>query len=169
MQIKEAEKDGRQKEEMAGNKRAKERVAKAGSRRAKAKVCGRLMTSWARGTSSSSRRRKDRNTQPQDAWGGHEDWWQNGVGSLSSLAPAKTDGNRYGALRESDLATPSTSAVEVPIAELMRPPTKRQQRRMADNIKIRTMHSLKCCDECQGQEQEAFPELGALKWGGKTA
>ena len=62
VQIKEAEKDGRQKEEMAGNKRAKERAGNAGSRRAKAKVCDRLMTSWASGSSSSSRRRKDRNS-----------------------------------------------------------------------------------------------------------
>ena len=62
---KKAERDGRQKEEMVGNRMAKEKVAKAGSRRAKAKVYGRLMTSWASGTSSisssSSRRRKDRN------------------------------------------------------------------------------------------------------------
>ena len=43
---KEAEKDGRKKEEMAGNRRAKERVAKAGSRKAKAKVCVRSTTSW---------------------------------------------------------------------------------------------------------------------------
>ena len=62
VQIKEAEKDGRQKEEMAGDKRAKERVAKAGSRSAKAEVYGRSMTSWAITTSSSSRRRKDRNS-----------------------------------------------------------------------------------------------------------
>ena len=105
----------------------------------------------------------------QEAWGGPEDWWQNGVGSLSLLAQAKTDGNKYSALRESDLATPSTTAVEVPFVELMRPPTKRQQRRMSDNRKISIIHSLKCCEECRGQEQEAFPELGALKWGGKTA
>ena len=70
MQIKEAEKDGSQKEEMAGNKRTKERVAKAGSRRAKAKVCGRLMTSWASGNSSSSRRRKDRNSGSRKIHGG---------------------------------------------------------------------------------------------------
>ena len=90
---------------------------------------------------------------------------------MSSMAPAKTDGNKYGALSEGDLNTPSTSAVEVPIAEFIRPPTKRQQRRMADNRKIRIVQSLNCGDECRGHEheQEAFPELGALKWGGKTA
>ena len=31
------------------------------------------------------------------------------------------------------------------------------------------MQSLKCGEECQGHEQEEFPEFGALKWGGKTA
>ena len=48
------EKDGSQKEEMAGSRRAKERAAKAGSRREKAKVFGLSMKSWASGTSSSS-------------------------------------------------------------------------------------------------------------------
>ena len=58
-----AEKDGRQKAEMAGNRRAKEQVAKAGSRRAKAKVYGRLTTSWASGISNiNSRRRKERSS-----------------------------------------------------------------------------------------------------------
>ena len=52
-----AERDGSQKEEMAGSRRAKERVAKAGSRKEKAKVYGLLMKSWASGTSSSSSRR----------------------------------------------------------------------------------------------------------------
>ena len=60
----------------------------------------------------------------QDTWEGHDPWWQQGVGSLSSMAQAKTDGNRFGALTESDLTTPSTSTFEVPIADLMRPPTK---------------------------------------------
>ena len=55
------EKDGSQKEEMAGSRRAKERVAKAG-RREKAKVCGLSMRSWASGTNnSSSRHKKERN------------------------------------------------------------------------------------------------------------
>ena len=85
------------------------------------------------------------------------------------MAPAKTDGNRFGTLSEGELHTPSTSAMEVPIADFLRPPTKRQQRRLADNKKIRIVQSLKCGDECQGHEQEAFPKLGALKWGGKTA
>jgi hypothetical protein len=42
---------------------------------------------------------------------------------------------------------------------------------MADNRKIRIVQSLNCGDECQGHEhaQEAFPGLGALKWGEKTA
>ena len=52
------ERDGSQKEEMAGSRRAKERVAKAGSRKEKAKVFGLSMKSWASGTSSSSRRHK---------------------------------------------------------------------------------------------------------------
>ena len=65
--------------------------------------------------------------------GGHDAWWQQGVGSLSSMAPAKTDGNKCGALTEGDLTTPSTSTFQVPIADLMRPPTKRQQRRIVDN------------------------------------
>ena len=85
------------------------------------------------------------------------------------MAPAKTDGNRFGTLSEGELHTPSTSAIEVPIADFLRPPTKRQQRRLADNKKIRIVQSLKCGDECHGHEQEAFPKLGALKWGGKTA
>ena len=55
------ERDGSQKEEMAGSRRAKERVAKAG-RREKAKVCGLSMRSWASGTNnSSSRHKKERN------------------------------------------------------------------------------------------------------------
>jgi len=90
------------------------------------------------------------------------------------MAPAKTDGNRFGTLSEGELHTPSTSAMEVPIADFLRPPTKRQQRRLADNKKIRIVQSLKCGDECHGHEchgheQEAFPKLCALKWGGKTA
>ena len=52
------ERDGSQKEEMAGSRRAKERVAKAG-RREKAKVCGLSMRSWASGTSSSSSHKKE--------------------------------------------------------------------------------------------------------------
>jgi hypothetical protein len=51
------ERDGSQKEEMAGSRRAKERVAKAG-RREKAKVYGLSMRSWASGTSNSSSRHK---------------------------------------------------------------------------------------------------------------
>ena len=52
------EKDGSQKEEMAGSRRAKERVAKVGSRKEKAKVYGLSMKSWASGTSSSSKHHK---------------------------------------------------------------------------------------------------------------
>ena len=62
MQTKEVEKDGRQKEEMFGSKRAKERAAKAGSKKASAKVYGQSMTSWASTTSNSSRRKKDLNS-----------------------------------------------------------------------------------------------------------
>ena len=88
---------------------------------------------------------------------------------MSSMAPARMDGNKCCALSEAELHTPSTSAVEVPIADFIRTPTKRQMRSLADNRKFRIGHSIKCNDECQGHEQEAFPELGALKWGGKTA
>ena len=49
-----AARDGNQKEETAGSRKAKERVAKAGSKREKAKVYGLSMTSWASGTSSSN-------------------------------------------------------------------------------------------------------------------
>ena len=78
--------------------------------------------------------------------------------TLSSMAPAKTDGNKFGALGESDLTAPSTSTFEVPTADLTRLPTKRQQRRLIDNKKIRIVQSLKCGEECQGHGQEAFPE-----------
>ena len=53
-----AARDGSQKEEMAGSRRAKERVAKAGSRKEKAKVYGLSMKSWPSGTSSSSKHHK---------------------------------------------------------------------------------------------------------------
>ena len=85
------------------------------------------------------------------------------------MSPAETGGNKLGALSESDLTTPSTWTFEVLSADLMRPPAKRKQRRIVDTKKIRIMQSLNCGDECQGHEQEAFPELGALKWGRKTA
>ena len=53
-----AVRDGSQKEEMAGSRRAKGRAAKAGSRREKAKVFGLSMKSWASGTSSNSKLHK---------------------------------------------------------------------------------------------------------------
>ena len=49
----------------------------------------------------------------QDTWGGHDPCWHQVVGSLRPMAPAKTDGNKCGALSESDLTTPPTSTIEV--------------------------------------------------------
>ena len=56
----------------------------------------------------------------------------------------------------------------VPISEFIRPPSKRQERRIKDYIKLKQRQKPSCAEGCKCEEQEYFPVLKASPQSGAT-
>ena len=89
------------------------------------------------------------------------------------MAPPPADiktTNKFEALTDisSQEKPPSPTAYEVPFEELIQVPSKRQNRRMRDSIKLMSRQSMKCVSSCCASGIEAFPILNKEKRGGET-
>ena len=56
----------------------------------------------------------------------------------------------------------NSHSYEVPISEFIRPPSKRQERRIKDYIRLKQRQKPSCAEGCKCEELEYFPVLEAV-------
>ena len=89
---------------------------------------------------------------------------------VDELAPIRSKtvhdpSNRFSIFKDDEPSAPqiasNSQSYEVPISEFIRPPSKRQERRIKDYIKVKQRQQPSCAEGCKCEEKEDFPVLKA--------